>query len=816
MLQNFKLFFLLFIFFLSSCGGGSGSNDDGSSLNTISGTAAKGIIKNGIVKVYGVSNGTRDLEELASDSTDDKGRYSLDIKDYTGPIFVEVTADPNTTKMICDISPSCGETPFGEEIDLDSEFEIKSVVGKLEKNKPITANVNILTSLVAAMVESENNINFETISNANSQVATIFDMAGDLTSKPIVDITDSESMSEADLDAIKLSSLNSALASSMENEISISRGLSNLGNDFVSNGGQLLNNGPDNKISLAKISEKNLEILETENFKNRDIGTLYDAVVIKKENALKEPEGSFTEAKPTENVLASKIELAMEMVSNIREFSLRSTYENSEEAHVLKDLENALELYDSNELDKLNHTLSLASMAFRETYTQNFYDKEQQESYEPYIFEYVEYDWYSMDTIVTKIPVEITYLNNAYVLSINTNIGSINIDLKSSIQGASNYELSYDFENAYLCDNFDNYDVYDTLFKETSNGSFTINGSLKGQTIDMNLLKGAISVSYDCSDIISVFEEEDTFRFSSNSNSFSSLSINLDVEISKMAEDSLSFKGVMDLDVDMSDDYMESRFGDIIHYDETMPDDETMYAPDPFDPLNNMYMVYDIAYSENSITNSNLILSGELSSGEEKIGLIISESFNETMSYEDDFNESLEPIVSTNERSNPITDFDFYKILSQLPLDDLLDDLLDDDIYYEDGPIYGIGIPERDRTFGISLDFGSADLINFQVIDLLVNEDFNEQRGGSLKLHLGSKSLEFNYSPNKDTHQVTVTNQNGTTLKLGDQCYLKKKGCENIGHIMVDDEETATVSFDTIKDIVIVNYKNGTSEPLSL
>ena len=816
MLQNFKLFFLLFIFFLSSCGGGSGSNDYGSSLNTISGTAAKGIIKNGIVKVYGVSNGTRDLEELASDSTDDKGRYSLDIKDYTGPIFVEVTADPNTTKMICDISPSCGETPFGEEIDLDSEFEIKSVVGKLEKNKPITANVNILTSLVAAMVESENNINFETISNANSQVATIFDMAGDLTSKPIVDITDSESMSEADLDAIKLSSLNSALASSMENEISISRGLSNLGNDFVSNGGQLLNNGPDNKISLAKISEKNLEILETENFKNRDIGTLYDAVVIKKENALKEPEGSFTEAKPTENVLASKIELAMEMVSNIREFSLRSTYENSEEAHVLKDLENALELYDSNELDKLNHTLSLASMAFRETYTQNFYDKEQQESYEPYIFEYVEYDWYSMDTIVTKIPVEITYLNNAYVLSINTNIGSINIDLKSSIQGASNYELSYDFENAYLCDNFDNYDVYDTLFKETSNGSFTINGSLKGQTIDMNLLKGAISVSYDCSDIISVFEEEDTFRFSSNSNSFSSLSINLDVEISKMAEDSLSFKGVMDLDVDMSDDYMESRFGDIIHYDETMPDDETMYAPDPFDPLNNMYMVYDIAYSENSITNSNLILSGELSSGEEKIGLIISESFNETMSYEDDFNESLEPIVSTNERSNPITDFDFYKILSQLPLDDLLDDLLDDDIYYEDGPIYGIGIPERDRTFGISLDFGSADLINFQVIDLLVNEDFNEQRGGSLKLHLGSKSLEFNYSPNKDTHQVTVTNQNGTTLKLGDQCYLKKIGCENIGHIMVDDEETATVSFDTIKDIVIVNYKNGTSEPLSL
>lgn len=812
MLQNFKLFFLLFIFFLSSCGGGSGSNDDGSSLNTISGTAAKGIIKNGIVKVYGVSNGTRDLEELASDSTDDKGRYSLDIKDYTGPIFVEVTADPNTTKMICDISPSCGETPFGEEIDLDSEFEIKSVVGKLEKNKPITANVNILTSLVAAMVESENNINFETISNANSQVATIFDMAGDLTSKPIVDITDSESMSEADLDAIKLSSLNSALASSMENEISISRGLSNLGNDFVSNGGQLLNNGPDNKISLAKISEKNLEILETENFKNRDIGTLYDAVVIKKENALKKPEGSFTEAKPTENVLASKIELAMEMVSNIREFSLRSTYENSEEAHVLKDLENALELYDSNELYKLNHTLSLASMAFRETYTQNFYDKEQQESYEPYIFEYVEYDWYSMDTIVTKIPVEITYLNNAYVLSINTNIGSINIDLKSSIQGASNYELSYDFENAYLCDNFDNYDVYDTLFEETSNGSFTINGSLKGQTIDMNLLKGAISVSYDCSDIISVFEEEDTFRFSSNSNSFSSLSINLDVEISKMAEDSLSFKGVMDLDVDMSDDYMESRFGDIIHYDETMPDDETMYAPDPFDPLNNMYMVYDIAYSENSIANSNLILSGELSSGEEKIGLIISESFNETMSYEDDFNESLEPIVSTNERSNPITDFDFYKILSQLPLDDLLDD----DIYYEDGPIYGIGIPERDRTFGISLDFGSADLINFQVIDLLVNEDFNEQRGGSLKLHLGSKSLEFNYSPNKDTHQVTVTNQNGTTLKLGDQCYLKKIGCENIGHIMVDDEETATVSFDTIKDIVIVNYKNGTSEPLSL
>lgn len=785
---------------VSACGGG-GSGDDSQSTNEISGTAAKGIVKKGLVNIYGVTNGEKgDL--LVSGKTDLNGKYKLTIENYTGPIFVEISAESDT-KMVCDILPKCGDVNFGEEIDLDDEFKIKSVVGKLEKNKPITANVNILTSLVAAMVESENNINFEAISNANSQVATIFDMAGDLTSKPIVDITDPESMNEADLDAIKLSSLNSAIASSMENEISISRGLSNLGNDFVSNGGQLLNNGNDNQISLAKISEKNLEILETENFQNRDIGTLYDAVVIKKEKAEKEPEGSFTKAKPIDSVLASKIELAMEMVSNIREFSLRSTYENSEEAHVFKDLENALELYDSNELDELNHILSLASMAFREAYWDSFYYNEQQESDEPYIFEYVDYDWYTRDPIVTKIPVDITYLNNVYVLSINTSIGSINIDLKSSIQGASNHELPYDNAYPYLCDNFNNYDVYDTLFKETSNGSFSINGSLKGQTLDMNLLKGAISVSYDCSDIISESEDEDSYRSSSNSISIASLSINLDVEISKVAQDSLSFKGIMDLDIDISEDYMESISGDIVNYDEIA--DEL----DPYDPTGTIHLPNEFAYSEDYITNSNLVLSGELSSGEEKIGLTISESFKEIMSYEDDHLESLEPIVSTKEQSNPITDFDFYEILSQFPLDDLLDD----DLYEENLSIY---VPERDRTFGISLDLSSANIINFQGIDLLVNADVDEQIGGSLKLHLGSKSLEFEYSPNQDKYQATVTNQNGTTMKLSDQCYIEKKECENIGHIMVGDEETATVSFDTEKDIVIVNYKNGISEPLAL
>ena len=106
-----------------------------------------------------------------------------------------------------------------------------------------------------------------------------------------------------------------------------------------------------------------------------------------------------------------------------------------------------------------------------------------------------------------------------------------------------------------------------------------------------------------------------------------------------MAEDSLSFKGVMDLDIDISDDYMES----LVYYDvadELGPYDDTHTNSIP-----------NYAYSENSITNANLVLSGELSSGEEKIGLTISESFKETVSYRDGTLESLEPIVSTKEPS---------------------------------------------------------------------------------------------------------------------------------------------------------------------
>lgn len=770
-----KFIFLLFPFIISSCGGGDNSSDENissnpsvSSENIISGTAVKGIIKNGIVEVYGVSNGQKNSEPLAESKTDNNGSYSLTVKNYTGPLFVEITADSDT-KMVCDILPNCGDVDFGEEIDLDSEFEINSVIGKLEKNKPITANVNILTTLVAAMVESENNIDVEKISNANSQVAGIFDMAGDLSSKPIVDITDSASLSEANLDTIKLTSLNSAIASSMEKEIGISKGLSNLAADFVSNGGQLLNNSSGNEMSLAKIYEKTGEILKTKNFKNLDIGTLNNAADLKKVSALNEPLNSLTEAKPTESALASKIELAMEMVSNIRDFSLRSTYENSDEAQVLMELDNALNLVDSDELYKHSQTLGIAGMALEDA----FFEHYQNPNIEFFEFEHEDF----------MIPVKIAYSNSQYEFSINTTFDSINIDLQASIQGTSNTEN----ESGDLCD------LYETVqpgsYSENTNGFLKIEGTLDGQTLEMNLIEGKLSARYDCNLIYTKSVIDGSMVELYDDDYHSSLSMNLNLEINSKTSNALSFNGAMELSMDMSDDFMESAYGSADEYYELGDD----YYYDPSDDSSAMVHTY--------VINLNYLLSGELISDEEKFGFTISSTMSETDVREYGNADKLNPIVSSDENNNAVNDFDFVAILDQIESD------------YE-YPSWDSS-PQMNGSLGISIDFRSADLIDFQGIDLLISGDENGSVGASLKLHLGSKSLEFANLDSLD-HQYIVTNQNGTILKLSDRCYLEKKGCDNIGHIMVGDEETATVSYDINNDFVIVNYKNGTSEPLAL
>lgn len=83
---------------LTACGGGGGSGSTSSNTSTtqtttVSGIAAKGLIKNGIVTATDASG----TIVYGTATTDDKGQYQITLKNYvSGPVLLSVSAGANT------------------------------------------------------------------------------------------------------------------------------------------------------------------------------------------------------------------------------------------------------------------------------------------------------------------------------------------------------------------------------------------------------------------------------------------------------------------------------------------------------------------------------------------------------------------------------------------------------------------------------------------------------------------------------------------------------------------------------------------------
>jgi uncharacterized protein YheU (UPF0270 family) len=829
----------------------SSSGDEAISGNIVSGTAAKGIIKNGIVKIYGLSNGTKDIEPLATGNTDNNGDYSLTVKNYNGPIFVEITADPNSTKMICDITPSCGDIPFGDDINLESDFSIKAVISDLEINKPTTANINTITSLVASMVEAKNNIDTIQISNANSQVANLFGMTGNLSEKPVIDITNEASLEAASEDVLNMAILNSAVASSsIDDGTSITEGLNKLLEDFVVRDGQFLNNGADNEVSIEKIYANAKDILNMNIFSNVEVGKLKETVTLKKAVASAQPVGTASNAMPTEIPEAVYIDSAKAMIEDIREFSLQATYRNSQEASVLEDLDLALELVNSDELDNLNEALEIAALAFEEAYLNGVYEQEYNESNQ--LFEYEYYDF--------VIPVTVISTNGEHEYSINSEVNSIDFELKATFSSKSDTKSEY----GELCE-FDE-DLYDDneLHTENSNGFFDIEGNLRSRNLEMNNIKGNVSARYNCSYIASLLNSEEIYTW----DDYSTGSINLEVEINQTTSNPLTFKGIFELNTELSrshknshhydneyyadydhgddhdhyddhgddhgeyyypeyahsddqhndhdhyDDHDEYYYPEYAHSDDQHDDYGEYYYPedahsdfhyDDYD--DDRYYVYGEGYYpeyedsglEAYEVNSSYLLSGEFKKGDKKIAVTITASANDKggelwangVDLRSAGNSSTE-INTTSEN------FDFFNLLDTIPVVEFETDSANESNVY----------------VGISLDFTTTASSDITGIDLVTSNDHSNSRKWSLNVALGKKRLSFDYSPALEDYPLTVTNQNGTTLKLSEQCF-EEEDCENIGFIIVDNEEMGTISYDASNKVAVVTYKNGSSEPIA-
>jgi hypothetical protein len=119
---------------LAACGGGGSDavvSDTGTpTTRTLAGVAAKGLIKNGVVKVYSYSaNGTKSASPIATTRTLADGSYSVSLGSNIGLFTVEVSADAGTT-MADEFS---GDIPMPTSMTLRSLLQLDSAASTAVK-----------------------------------------------------------------------------------------------------------------------------------------------------------------------------------------------------------------------------------------------------------------------------------------------------------------------------------------------------------------------------------------------------------------------------------------------------------------------------------------------------------------------------------------------------------------------------------------------------------------------------------------------------------------------------------------------------------
>ena len=259
-----------FTLFIGACGdstvispAGSNLADDtttGQTTNTqerlqISGMAVKGQIANGLVSLYGVAGGQRQLLGTTISGAD--GSYDLDIpSNYAGPIEVEVSAlaDGSST-MLCDAAGGCGDAAFGSQINLQEGFSLSAVLRNVLPGQPVNLHVTPITNMAATWAESLG-YDAQSIANANAQVADLFDLPGNFTSIEPVDVTDTGTVDQQPGIGLRYGVLAGAFADFDATQTDLNTHINGIADSFSGLNGQLFElNSADGSVTLDDLLE---------------------------------------------------------------------------------------------------------------------------------------------------------------------------------------------------------------------------------------------------------------------------------------------------------------------------------------------------------------------------------------------------------------------------------------------------------------------------------------------------------------------------------------------------------------------------------
>ncbi|MBW7470775.1 hypothetical protein QQF73_04900 [Marinobacter sp. M216] len=257
--------------FLSGCGLDASDNNsvtEAQSSGTnepaaqVAGAAIKGVIQQGVVtanRLLEDKSGYYLPDRLAAKPvrTADDGSYELHLRGKAdGWALVELRADGNT-RMVCDVVPGCdrvsgGQVPFGETLELNSEFVLRGA-GDLVTE---TVHLTPLTHLAVALAErSDQGLSPAALAEAYQNVEAWFGLSAGALSLVPPDLTRLDELGEVSADALQVAITNAAFLALVNDNAqwqSISDVLNNMSSQIVASG-RLDITGDGSSLALADI-----------------------------------------------------------------------------------------------------------------------------------------------------------------------------------------------------------------------------------------------------------------------------------------------------------------------------------------------------------------------------------------------------------------------------------------------------------------------------------------------------------------------------------------------------------------------------------
>ncbi|PKG97396.1 hypothetical protein [Paraglaciecola sp. MB-3u-78] len=766
---------ILVTYFLTACGSGSSSSPDGGGGSTpqtfnIGGTAIKGIIKNGIVKIYGVTNGVTDTTALVEGTTDSKGSYSLTVEDYTGPIVIEITAGTDSV-MVCDVFAGCNGVAFGQDFALTSDFSLKAVVSDVQEGEDVTTNITAMTTLAAVLAENATIFDATTVAEANAHVAALFNITGKLTELEVVNLTNPDDVNAASGEAPEAAILNAALLAAALVDAAVGtspdNALAAMIADFAANNGQMMNNESTDgaTVSLAEIFAEALAIIKNPSFAGVDLGTLESTTELLLMQAQAAEPDSTKVVVPANPAVQNRVQAAKNMVERVRAFGLTATYEGSDEATFIASFELATELVSEVDLDTIFDSLDPISTALVIAYEAN------------------------MAAIDAGLAALTAYtVTNGSELDITVTITSAStgdtysIDMVVPDTVTGSVALDVDVEATIALEIVEDLTMTDEEFSGV--GSLAISGTISSVNVAMTINSGDISIDLD--DVFNSSESQNGFEYTETTH-VTLASADLNITLAQLTgEAPISFTGQLGLTID---DATESLAASV--EDGPILDCDASGSPDGTTDC--------IGYTETqessfTLDEFDLTLSGTFSQGSESVTASITINIDPDTSVHiqtDNLISSWTDFYQAGQFIDSVTSFESQS--------DILGETEDN----------FIGV-----DFGIALEFDLAGSSAITGIMLTATRTGLESALLSLDIAVGSDRLEIDVAVAGDDVEMTVTDQNGNTLMLAEACNVETDLCTVTGHIMIDGEQAAIIEEDTDSDIFIITYQDGSFEVL--